>query len=148
MEEIHATKMELNRLMVVEEDMWYQRSRNCWLRSGERNTSFFHAKASNQHQRNAIHQIRDSKDTWQEDEGEIVRNFLEYFKQLFTSFQLNDSAKLIDAIHTKVIDRMNFRLLQKFHASEVELALKQMHPMKAPGPNGMPPYFTSIFGLL
>ena len=29
MEEIHATKMELNRAMVAEEDMWHQRSRNC-----------------------------------------------------------------------------------------------------------------------
>ena len=133
---------------MVEEDMWHQRSRNCWLRSGEHNTSFFHAKASNRHQQNAIHQIRDSEDTWQEDEGEIGRTFVEYFKQLFTSFQLNVNVELIDAIHTKVTNMMNFRLLQKFQASEVELALKQMHHMKAPGPNGMPPYFTSIFGLL
>ena len=34
MEEIHATKMELNRLMVKEEDIRHQRSRNYWLRSG------------------------------------------------------------------------------------------------------------------
>ncbi|XP_075654929.1 uncharacterized protein LOC142625112 [Castanea sativa] len=91
MEEIHAIKMELNQLMVVEEDMWHQRSRNCWLRSGDRNTSFFHSKASNIHQRNTILRIRDAEETWQEDEEEIGRTFMEYFEQLFTSSQPNVS---------------------------------------------------------
>ena len=131
MEEIHATKLELNWLMVVEEDMWHQRSINCWLRSGDHNTSFFHAKASN--------------DAWQEDEEMIGGIFVEYFEQLFTSSQPNVSAKLIDAIHTKVTDKMNSRLLQDFQASKVEQALKQMHPMKALGPDGMPPLFYQHF---
>ena len=145
MEEIHATKLELNRLMVVEEDMWHQRSRNSWLRSGDRNTSFFHAKASNRHQRNTIHLVRDPNDEWQEDEEVIERTFVEYFEQLFTSSQPNVSAELIEATHTKVTDRMNSKLLQEFQASEIEQALKQMHPMKAPGPDGMPPLFYQHF---
>ena len=41
----------------------------------------------------------------------IVRIFVEYFEQLFTSSQPNVSAELIEAIHTKVTDRMNSRLL-------------------------------------
>ena len=130
---------------MVEEDMCHQRSRNCWLRSGEHNTSFFHAKASNRHQQNAIHQIRDSEDTWQEDEGVIGRTFVEYFEQLFTSSQPDVSDKFIDAIHTKVTDRMNSRLLQEFQASEMERTLKQMHPMKAPRPDSMPPLFYRHF---
>ena len=70
---------------------------------------------------------------------------MEYFKQLFTSSQSNVSAELIEAIHTKVTDRMNSRLLQEFQASEIEQALKQMHPMKALGPDGMPPLFYQHF---
>ena len=111
MEEIHATKLELNRLMVVEEDMWHQRSRNCWLRLGNHNTSFFHAKASNRHQQNTIHRVKDPNDEWQEDEEVIGRIFVEYFEQLFTSSQSNVNAELIEAIHTKVTYRMNSRLL-------------------------------------
>ena len=145
MEEIHATKMELNRLMVVEEDMWHLRSRNCWSRLGDHNTSFSHAKASNRHQRNTIHQIRDFEDTWQEDEKAIGRSFVEYFEQLFTSSQPMVSAELIDAIHSKVTDRMYSRLLQEFQASEVEQVLKQMHPMKAPRLDGMPSLFYQHF---
>ena len=64
MEEVEETRVELNRMLAVEEDMWHQRSRNCWLKSGDRNTSFFHAKASNRHQRNTILRIRDPGDNW------------------------------------------------------------------------------------
>ena len=74
----------------------------------------------------------------------IGRIFVEYFEQLFTSSQPNVSAKLIDAIDTKVTDKMNSKLLQEFQASEVEQALKQMHPIKAPGPDGMPPFWPTV----
>lgn len=62
MEEIHNTKMELNRMLAVEEDILHQRSRNYWLGSGDHNPSFFHAKALNRHERNTILRIRDSND--------------------------------------------------------------------------------------
>jgi len=55
-------------MLLVEEDMWQQRSRNYWLKSGDRNTSFFHTKASNKHQRNIISRIKNSNNVWQEDE--------------------------------------------------------------------------------
>lgn len=43
------------------------------------------------------------------------------------------------------MDRMNSILLQEFQATEVERALKQMHPLKAPEPDGMPPVFYQHF---
>ena len=80
MDEIQETKLELNRMLLVVEDMWQQRSRNYWLTSGDRNTSFFHTKASNRHQRNIITRIKDSNNVWQEDEKTMGRIFVEYFK--------------------------------------------------------------------
>ena len=44
----------------------------------------------------------------------IGRTFVEYFEQLFTSSQPDVNDELFDAIHTKVTDRMNSRLLQEF----------------------------------
>ena len=78
---------------------------------------------------------------WQEDEELIGKTFVEYYENLFTSSRLAISRELLDAIHTKVTARMNVVLLQEFRAPEVERALKQMHPLKAPGPDGMPPLF-------
>ena len=40
-----------------------------------------------------------------------------------------------------VTDDMNAMLLQEFTELEVEEALKQMAPLKAPGPDGIPPPF-------
>ena len=40
---------------------------------------------------------------------------------------------------------MNFMLLREFQASEVHKALKQMYPLKALGPDGMPPLFFQKF---
>nr|XP_023887252.1 uncharacterized protein LOC111999356 [Quercus suber] len=111
LEDIYALKKELNRWLFMEEDMWHQRSRNNWLRAGDKNTTFFHIKASNRRQRNHI-------------KRPVV------------------DEELLEAIHTKVTDRMNEALIRNFNAQEVEKALQQMHPLKAPGPdvkiNGQP----------
>ena len=66
---------------------------------------------------------------------------VEYFQELFTSSCLTVSEELLEAIHPKVTNRMNEVLLQDFREAEVEKDLKQMHPLKAPGPDGMPPLF-------
>lgn len=75
----------------------------------------------------------------------IGNTFVEYFEQLFTSSQPTVGDELLEAIQTKVTDRMNSTLLQDFRAHEVEKALKQMHLMKAHGLDGMPPLFYQHF---
>ena len=75
----------------------------------------------------------------------IGNTFVEYFEQLFTSSQPTVGDELLEAIQTKVTDRMNSTLLQDFRAHEVEKALKQMHLMKAPRLDGMPPLFYQHF---
>lgn len=40
---------------------------------------------------------------------------------------------------------MNALLNKEFLALEVEKALKQMHPMTAPSPNSVPPFFYQYF---
>lgn len=119
---IHTMKKELNKWLYVEEDMWHQWSRNNWLSTGDKNTTFFHTKASNRLQRNAINRVLDSDNTWQEDEEQIYRTFLDNYKQLFTSSR-PIVEELLNAIHTKVTDRMNASLLRNFNAHEVEKAL-------------------------
>ena len=40
---------------------------------------------------------------------------------------------------------MNISLTKEFTRQEVDLALKDMAPLKAPGPDGMPPLFFQSF---
>ena len=90
----------------------------------------------------------DANNGWLEDVDQIGQTFVSYFKELFTTSRPKVKQEMIDAIHSKVTERMNSTLTQDFHAIEVEKALKQMHPLTAPGPNDMPLYSTSTFGLL
>ena len=52
MEALRRTQIELNYWLDREDDMWRQRSRINWFQNGDRNTSFFHAKASARQRKN------------------------------------------------------------------------------------------------
>ena len=70
---------------------------------------------------------------------------LDYFSSIFTSNGPSDISTTINVVQPVVTDDMNSSLTQVFQADEVDRALKQMHPKKSPGPNGMPPLFYQYF---
>ena len=108
--EIHATKLELNRWLGIEEEMWHQRSRNNWLKVGDRNTTFFHTKATNRHQRDTISKILDENNRCLEDVDEIGHTFVHYFEEFFTTSRPTVDKEMLDAVHPRVIARMNSTL--------------------------------------
>ena len=65
---------------------------------------------------------------------------VEYYKQLFTSSNPQDF-EVVQFTKRVVSEDMNSSLIRNFSKEEVEIALKQMAPLKAPGPDGMPPIF-------
>ncbi|XP_075635261.1 uncharacterized protein LOC142607603 [Castanea sativa] len=67
------------------DEMWRQRSRLNWFQEGDRNTSFFHAKASARFKKNYIEGLFDDHGTWQEDETKIREVVVDYYNKLFTS---------------------------------------------------------------
>ena len=82
---------------------------------------------------------------WLEDVDHIGQTFVHYFEELFTTSRPKVEQEMLDAIQPKVLARMNSTLMREFQAMEVEKALKQMHPLMAPGPDGMPPLFYHHF---
>lgn len=81
--EIYEVRKMLNIWLDAENTMWKQRSRNFWLTDGDRNTSFFHTKATNRKQRNIIHGICDSDGNWQEDDQQVENIIVGYFTNIF-----------------------------------------------------------------
>ncbi|KAK9992106.1 hypothetical protein SO802_027091 [Lithocarpus litseifolius] len=53
-QDMRDIRIELNKWHDKEDAMWYQRSRINWFRDGDRNTSYFHAKASARLKKNQI----------------------------------------------------------------------------------------------
>ncbi|KAL0316166.1 UNVERIFIED_CONTAM: putative mitochondrial protein [Sesamum radiatum] len=122
---------------------WQQRRKIHWLRDGDRNTSFFHAKTSSQRRVNAIDRLRDEGGRWIVDPAALRRLIERHFSRVFDSDQ--PSTTEIERGMEHLACRIE-ALAQLFTKEEVARALFQMAPMKSPGPDGMPPLFFNIFG--
>ena len=71
---------EINVLMGKEERMWRQRSWTLYLKDGDRNTRFFHCKATQRKRRNHMAGIRNQVDDWCTAQSQISNMFLDYYK--------------------------------------------------------------------
>ena len=74
---------ELDDLLMKQEIFWAQRSRVSWLKHGDKNTKFFHSKASQQRRRNYIQGVKNSDGDWVEEVEDISQVAINYFENLF-----------------------------------------------------------------
>lgn len=68
---IEEMRREINDLLDSEEILWHQRSKIHWYREGDRNTKFFHARASNRRKKNTIWGLWDDEGRWCNDKEGI-----------------------------------------------------------------------------
>ena len=52
---------------------------------------------------------------------------------------------MLDGVKSVVSEEMNEKLVKTYTAEEVEIAIKDMAPLKAPGPDGMPSLFFQTY---
>ena len=121
--------------------MWHQRSRALWLKDGDQNTKYFHSRATHRKRRNSLVMLRDVTGEPITDVHEIGNQFVRYYEDLFQAAPLEEVEQVLAGINTSVTAEMNSKLIRPYTESEVAVALKQMSPLKAPGPDGMPPAF-------
>lgn len=76
--------------------------------------------------------------------GDIEQCFIHYYADFFSSLDLPRVQEAIQTIPQVMTDSMNADLVGTFHEWEVEMALKQMAPLEAPSPNGMPPFLPTL----
>ena len=132
---------EVNVLLDKEAKMWRQRFKVMWLKDGDRNTRFFHSKASQRRRRNYITQLYDATGRWCTRQGQVNDTIVDFYQNLFTSANPSNFEEVVDLIPQVVTNKMNEKLVADFTIEEVEVALKQMAHLKAPGLDGMPLLF-------
>ena len=88
---VRQLKKEIEVLLDRESTMWAQRSRLLWARNGDRNTKYFHSRATRRFRRNKVEGIRDKEGNWRDQQHDISVVLVDYFKDLFSSCEANGS---------------------------------------------------------
>ena len=76
---------------------------------------------------------------------EVAEILVSYFQGLFTSAGGPMCEEATNFIQKVISANMNHQLSSDFTSWEVQKAINEMTPLKAPGPDGMPPLFYQHF---
>ncbi|KAK8346444.1 hypothetical protein V6Z12_A07G216000 [Gossypium hirsutum] len=134
---LKAMCLKLGNLLDIEEKFWAQRSRVMWLKEGDRNTQFFHVKATNRRKKSNIARLKDINGYWRDNTVDICKAIREYFQLLFKSNLNSNSVLNLDYIERCISGEVNDKLLKDFTENEIKEAFNQMDPRKAPGIDGL-----------
>ena len=142
---VRELKKEIEEWCDKEATMWAQRSRILWARQGDKNSRYFYSCATKRYRKNLIESMRDEKGSWKTNPEDFTKILVSYYHSLFNSMGHLDSSQVWECVPRVITNEMNALLSQKFEVHEVEVALQQMAPLKAPSPDGMPPLFYQHF---
>ncbi|KAL4361603.1 hypothetical protein GQ457_04G019930 [Hibiscus cannabinus] len=134
---IAAFKTELCKLLRSNEIYWAQHSRICWLPEGDKNTQFFHTRASRRRKKNYVHGLYNSDNIWEDGFESVLCIASTYFSSLFTSYSTMDPS-ILNLIPPSISAEMNQSLLRPFTPEEVTAAFQDIGTRKAPGIDGFP----------
>lgn len=133
-------KRKLHKVLDQREIFWRQRSKQLWLQAGDINSRFFHNSSTARRRSNQIHRLKNIEGEWRDWNSGLQEIITDYYKNLFTA-SVVEWEPVIDCINHVITREHNEFLLNEVAEEEVRHALFQMHPDKAPGPDGMTPAF-------
>ena len=137
MEEAKAKKEakdSFKKWVTLAEIHWRQKSRETWLKAGDRNTGFFHRMANSHFRKNSIARIKINGD-WNSDELELRKGIFDAF-QAWLSDDMAWRAEIDGLPFSTLSPEGASRLELPFREEEVFTALNEMDGDKAPGPAG------------
>uniref|UniRef100_A0A2N9HH03 Reverse transcriptase domain-containing protein n=1 Tax=Fagus sylvatica TaxID=28930 RepID=A0A2N9HH03_FAGSY len=132
---------DLNGWLAKLEIVWKQKSRELWLKEGNRNSKFFHLSTIIHRRRNAIDVIKGDNGVWIVNRKEIKDFVVDKFQDLFTEDQVMFPAGLEQLISPSITDVDNDKLCSIPTPVEIKEVVFGMYSDKAPGPDGLPALF-------
>lgn len=127
------------------EKEWKQKSHLHWLREGDKNTKFFHVKASAKKKKNQIRKLVIDNHEESSDPQVISNHFVKHFSSIFTS----DKFPVVELLNLPVfpsISASHFATLElPYSRDEIAKSFKAMKPYSAPAPDGLTPKFFKTY---
>lgn len=140
----HLLKLEKKKLQAeletthnLEEFKWYQRSREVWIKSRDRNTRFYHASTTIRNHRKTIEAIKNERGEWILEPARIKAIVQNYFQAIFKEEGLGEISSSIPNGFPRLQQSHISLLVKPFAHDDVKRALFDMNPFKAPGNDGL-----------
>ncbi|RVW60790.1 LINE-1 reverse transcriptase-like [Vitis vinifera] len=134
-----GAKDAFHKWVLLEEVHWRQKSRELWLKEGDRNTGYFHRMANAHRRNNSLDRIMINGE-WLTKDQEVREGIVNAFQNLLS--EEPEWRADIEGLH---LNQLNLReaedLERPFSEEEIHGALMEMRGDKAPGPDG----FTMAF---
>ena len=141
-EERIRAKEEFKSWALMEEISWRQKSRELWLKDGDKNTGYFHKMANAHRRRNCLGKIN-INGKMLENEAEIKVGLIEAFKNLFSA-PSEWRPSLPDLSFDEIGLENATKLEEDFSEEEIWTTISGLNGDKAPGPDGFPLAFWSF----
>jgi hypothetical protein len=132
---------ELSEWLLRNEILWRQKSRETWLREGDKNSKYFHLSTIIRRRRNKIDTIKSDLGEWITDRKEIRKHFLTHFTSQFCEEEVDFPTNLEELIPNSISDSENEELCRIPTPQEIKKTLFDMSAQKSPGPDGLPVLF-------
>ncbi|KAJ6837486.1 uncharacterized protein M6B38_121075 [Iris pallida] len=129
---------EINDLFSIEEAYWSQRAKCQWIRDGDRNTKYFHAKATMRKRRNEIRSLNLPDGSWTTDPHSISEALIKHFSSIYNMDEASPIEQDLIASPNPIPEQENAQLGTPSSEDEVKQTIMSMGSFKAPGPDGFP----------
>ena len=108
--QVRELKKEINELVDKEYRMWFQRSKVLWAANGDKNSKYFHYRATQRKRKNSILKICKADGEWSSDMDQVTKTLTTYFQELYTSANLPPCEAATNSINQVISDEMNEKL--------------------------------------
>eukprot|EP00253_Pinus_taeda_P034106 PITA_34106 len=122
-----------------EEIKWRIKSRQLWLKEGDKNTAYFHKQAAARRTRNNVSAINDSEGNHYNNQEDIKKAASSHFRSLLTESQEEgDYSDLLQYLPKSITQEINNTLNREIGEEEIRKAIWTLQPDKSPGLDGFP----------
>ncbi|XP_012851547.1 PREDICTED: uncharacterized protein LOC105971242 [Erythranthe guttata] len=119
-EEIRGVRAELEQAYGDDDMYWRQRNRVQWIQEGDRNTRFFHSKATIRRRTNRVDRLKDTEGIWKEKDEDTENIISNYFEHIFKSTNPREDEidEVLASVETRISREASQLLSKPFTSNE------------------------------